>query len=76
MALIAVARKEGRSVFQKQKANSVKCLKKHETEAKTYLCVKLNTVCEITYCVQNYTGVPFASNVEKFLSHENFTLTL
>ena len=30
--------------------------------------VKLHTMCKITHCVQNYTGVPVAFNVEKFLS--------
>ena len=36
------------------------------------LCTKLHTVYKITHCVQNYTGVPFAFNMKKFLSLEIF----
>ena len=29
-------------------------------------------MCKRTHCVQNYTGVPFAFNMKKFLSLEIF----
>ena len=36
------------------------------------MCVQIQTVCELTHGVQNYTVVPFAYNMKKFPSLDFF----
>ena len=43
-----------------------------QIDIKLHTVCKITQMCEITDGVQNYTGVPFAPYVDKFLSLEKF----